>query len=839
MLTIEQIQALPAFNAQLELEEEMRAGGIKRFRDQLEKARDDGAASGVGAARRMVVQLHDTVAKGISDFIAAASSGKAGRKHASLKMFEEVGDIDLMAHLALRYCLDCGVSRPTLQRLALPLASAIEDEMLFRAFKAEEKQKYDWQMEKMATKGNDRYRRKSTRITAEKIGIVHPLAWDERSKLLLGSKLLEIVIETTGIVQISRVSKPDGTTPNYIELTPETIAWIEKENGSIEWLSPTYKPCIVPPKPWSTPFDGGYWSGRVRRLTLVKTPNRPYLQSLAGVAMPQVYSAVNALQNTAWNINSRVLAVMMEIWEKSLNIDVIPKADPDEPPAKPFWLVEGLKVEDMTEAQQREFKQWKVEAHRVADDNALAKLGRMEFLRMTNVAKEYEGKDFWYPYNLDFRGRIYPVGLYLHPQGSDAARGLLEFANTCPIGSAAGALWLAVHGAGLWGVDKVSLEDRQQWVFDHEEQILAVALDPLSNLFWAEAEKPWQALAFCFDWLGYRTEGFTYESSLPVQMDGTCNGLQNFSAILRDPIGGAAVNLIPADKPQDIYQLVADVVSKRIERDAISGAVFPAKEGQEPVKVADVALGWVGRVNRKVTKRPVMTLAYGAKQFGFKEQVFTDTIKPMKKEMGESFPWGKNTWKAADYMGGLIWDCVGDVVVAARDAMDWLQEAAKVAASEGLPINWVTPTGFPVQQAYRVSSSKKIEMTFSKVRLVASISKNEEKIDGRKQASSIAPNWVHSLDSAHLQRTVNAAHEAGMRSFSFIHDSFGTHAGNAPGLADILREEFVRMYSETCVLSDFRDYLAEQLSTPEMLPPLPQKGTLDLQLVLESPFFFA
>ena len=39
-------------------------------------------------------------------------------------------------------------------------------------------------------------------------------------------------------------------------------------------------------------------------------------------------------------------------------------------------------------------------------------------------------------------------------------------------------------------------------------------------------------------------------------MDGSCNGLQNFSAMLRDEVGGKAVNLIPSDKPQDVYMEV-------------------------------------------------------------------------------------------------------------------------------------------------------------------------------------------------------------------------------------------------------------------------------------------
>jgi Autographiviridae RNA polymerase len=86
---------------------------------------------------------------------------------------------------------------------------------------------------------------------------------------------------------------------------------------------------------------------------------------------------------------------------------------------------------------------------------------------------------------------------------------------------------------------------------------------------------------------------------------------------------------------------------------------------------------------------------------------------------------------------------------------------------------------------------------------------------------------------------INASHALGLRSFSCIHDSYGTHAGNAQALGMMLRGEFVRMYSEADVLADFTANLKATLPADAELPPLPPHGTLDLQAVLESNFFFA
>ena len=67
--------------------------------------------------------------------------------------------------------------------------------------------------------------------------------------------------------------------------------------------------------------------------------------------------------------------------------------------------------------------------------------------------------------------------------------------------------------------------------------------------------------------------------------------------MLRDTIGGKATNLTPEDVPQDIYQMVADVVLKKVKEDAQHGVPY-SKE-------------WVSfGIDRKITKRPVMVVPY-------------------------------------------------------------------------------------------------------------------------------------------------------------------------------------------------------------------------------------
>ena len=45
-------------------------------------------------------------------------------------------------------------------------------------------------------------------------------------------------------------------------------------------------------------------------------------------------------------------------------------------------------------------------------------------------------------------------------------------------------------------------------------------------------------------------------SHQPVHQDGSCNGLQHYAALGQDSYGAKQVNLMPADRPQDVYEEV-------------------------------------------------------------------------------------------------------------------------------------------------------------------------------------------------------------------------------------------------------------------------------------------
>jgi len=289
-------------------------------------------------------------------------------------------------------------------------------------------------------------------------------------------------------------------------------------------------------------------------------------------------------------------------------------------------------------------------------------------------------------------------------------------------------------------------------------------------------------------------------------------------------VGGAAVNLVPHDKPSDIYMTVAD--RAQVMSDSSGSAMAPV---------------WEAKVCRKIAKQPTMTLCYSATKFGMQAQI-EHALSKLDEE-GPYLDKDVSRHDASVYMAGIIWEAIGDVVVAAKGAMAWLKKVSDVLSEVGLPIRWTSPIGFPVLQEYREQVGERVNVFVGGQRLRLTLVSDSSKLASRRQKAGIAPNFVHSLDSAHLISTVNLGLLNGLENFAVIHDSFATHACDVSMLNAVLREAFVEQYRGN-ILEDFREEVIEQLrvTAPEMvekIPPTPPMGNLDIEAVKDSDFFFA
>lgn len=822
---------------QLRLEEEMTLRGAENFTRNVNKAKQRKSEDGTTHGQAIIKGRVKAYAEAIQKWLDEAAVGAAGsRNSVGYKRLQGM-DTKVVAFLALKNIIS-GVSfMRTLQGVAVNIGTAIEDELRFSEIRATEKRKFASIVEGAAKRSSYHYKHVYAVRRAEMVDTWE--AWPRIERLHVGIKLLEICINSIGLVEIVTANPEGSKSLKFVKALPTTLEWIENKNEATSYLRPVYEPMVVTPKDWTTPKDGGYISTYIKPLRLVKTNNKAHLEELEHTDMPMVYDAVNALQRTAWQINSQVLEVLQTLWTSGTAIAGIPAKEGLPYPVKP------VDIETNEEAR----KAHRSEASRIHMHNLQSISKRLGFSSALDIAKRYnEYRKIYMPYQLDFRGRIYAVP-HLNPQGADYQKGLLRFANGKPLGEN-GWVWLAFHGANLVGYDKVTIEDRVAFIMEHQEEILAIAENPYDNRGWCgkigehKVDKPWQFLAFCFEWAGYVTHGAKFVSKLPIAMDGSCSGIQHFSAMLRDEIGGAAVNLIPQDLPADVYRMVADKVIEQIVVDAKDGTEDELKHVDDRAWVKQgtkvLAAQWLDfGITRKTTKRSVMTLAYGSKEYGFKEQLMEDILIPAKLS-GNSFPFDNDGFQAAGYMAKLIWQAVNKVLVKAGEAMKWLQGAAALAAAEDLPVRWRTAVGFPVMQAYPEMKTHRV-LTAINGKIVLTMHEATPKLDRRAQSSGIAPNYVHSCDAAHLMMTVVRAKEAGLKNFAMIHDSFGTTAADVKVLYAVVREAFVEMYSNQDVLQHFRDDVYVHLSDKAKgeLEQIPEKGTLDLTSILESRYCFA
>ena len=538
-----------------------------------------------------------------------------------------------------------------------------------------------------------------------------------------------------------------------------------------------------------------------------------YLNDLEQQDLSAEYKCLNALQRTAWRVNKRVAEVLREAWDTGQSWGKLPPKDNIEPPAYPF----DKQPDQLEGVELIKFREFKKSRNAIYTHNAKSMSRRIQIERTIQLIEDYMKYDkFYFVWQMDFRGRKYPVESFLSPQVADYGKACLEFADGMLIENHDDARYLAIHGANQYGVDKVTLLDRYLWVELNTDKIIECAENPLENTWWTEADKAWQFLAFCFEWADFKKDG-QIVTRLPCASDGSCNGLQHLASIMRDSKAATSVNLTASDEPQDIYSDVAVRATEFMEKDAQNGNELARKA---------LEIG----IDRKITKRPVMIVPYAGTLFSCRDYIIESLIE--KCGDGDYFELGT-------YIASHVWEAISEVVSSAREVMGYVQTLSKIYAKNNQPFEWVTPTNLLVRQLYPNSKKFRIETRINGSVLKLNFRKQiDNTVDKRKSSQGASPNFIHSLDASALTFCVNRCIDEGIDSFAMVHDSYATHSPNMPKLNNILREEYVRMYSENDVLCQLYDRAVAKFPDEE-IPEPPQKGSFEISEILQSDYFFA
>ena len=801
---------------QEQLNQDMLSLGQGRYRSRLESARErDSELESKHGQRLMRTVLPD-----LSVAIQEWKDTVAGYDRKARYQIDTADlDAKVIAFISVKSVLDSISKRRPLSHVAMFLGARIEDELRCRFLCETNSEKALGILlgakRRRGMTAKVRHVRGSMRHETDKRGKPEWEKWSKRDKLNMGLNMVELIRINSGIIEYIYVLEQRKRKPTrYVSGTDELLNWIEEYNSDRELLEPFWLPTVEVPKDWTNIWSGGYDNDNIYlpQIPFIKTNNDKFLKGIKG-PIEEPMEAVNLIQRTPWQINRNLYETMKWAWDNNLAVGDMPNRKDEEFPPLP----EDIKTNEESNLE------WRRQAAKIYSLNLSTKSRRLLIAKTLHLAEKFIDSRFFYPSQTDFRGRVYNIPSFLNVQGNDPSRALLEFYREEKLKSKEDAKWLAIHGANCFGNDKVTLNEREVWAYDYQQIAQKVADNPTTNLEWTEADKPWQFLAWCFEWSKFTREG-KVSSRTPCSMDATNNGLQILSLLMRDEKGAWDTNVASTETPQDIYGVISELVKDKLKKDVINNVLY-SKE-------------WLSfGIDRKLTKRPTMVFPYGGTFYSCRAYVDEWYQDCLRKERRQN-PFSEDIrYQVTGYLSQLVWSSIMEVLDKPKQCMDYLKQLADICSDNNLPLEWVTPTGFPVLQDYKQFSHQDVRTKLSGKATWVHFRGQTDRLCKRSQRNGVSPNFVHSLDASLLTKSVIEASKQGIYDFSMIHDSFGTHSNNCDKFGKILRNEAFSIFS----LDLLRDFVRQLRLADENieLPEPPAYGNFDPKEVLDSKYFFS
>lgn len=795
--------------AQIALEKGMLSSGVERYNRSIREAEENGRGEDTTYATAALLQIIQPAAENIDKY------AKAVPKALASKVIEQLSP-EVCAIIAVR-CMFSVLTRKshsfdTVSRtsLAADIGKTVHLEMKLRALFKKNKKYTGAVIKSWKSRGTTSVRHKDN--ATSKLLKLESLTWDNwpvEIRVNIGVVLIETILQSCELFEYQRHS--DGRKSKLsVVLTAEALGWIEKHKEFFSLLNPQYGPMVIPPNNWDAK-QRPYCTKEVNS-TITFVRNKYRKQKISPHSVPQkVYDAVNAVQSTPWVINPAVLQFAREMQRLDIQ-PLVPPAGNTVPPECP--LTGDKKAKDLSPAQAEAFREWKSTARSIHNQNASERSSRIRFNQVLELADTYsKHSEIYFPHNVDSRGRMYPIPTILTPQGDDLSKGLLDFKHREPL-TPLGVVHLELQLANKYGVDKESHVERLAWVEAHKDTILKMVESPVDYLeFVRGASSPYQFFAAATHYHAYTKDPTT---PLPARAnkDGSCNGLQHFAALLRDADLANSVNLTntgtAGDAPESVYKVIAREVQSRLTN--------------SPDPLANAWLRFFkGTVDYKCMKRPVMTLPYSATMYSRREYVREYVLD----NGGRDF-FGEGLTSAVNFLAEELTRAMEVRVGAAIKILDWMHAVTKIVLAEHGRVTWKSPLGFPVITCKTKYRAKVFHMLYLGRGIKIRLRDATEDTDNRKVMAAVVPNFVHSMDAAHLSMAVL---ELDGKPVHVVHDDFGVHVNHASTLVSILTRTFKEMYSEVDI-----HFFADQ--QPGDLPPVPEIGDFNIEDVASSRYAF-
>jgi len=603
--------------------------------------------------------------------------------------------------------------------------------------------------------------------------------WNRADRVKLGAWLLDCIMQTSGWFD-KDLRRQGRVTVTFVVPTPEFLKIRDKVMSDAELFAPLAWPMLIEPNDWTNDRAGGYLLNEVMRGNdLVRRGDPTRIQGEVPIEF------LNKIQKVAYQINPFIYQVAEELMRMERCVGKFLPIVHHPLPVKPADI-------DTNYDSRKDYRRRAAEVLNIqAQEPKKSCRTRMTM----EAANRFKDRDrFYCPWSFDYRGRAYPIPAFLTPQDTDFGKSLLRFSDGAYMTPEAES-WLAFHVATCYGLDKAPMAERLEWVRNNITLISRIATDPIDSLpEWEVAEEPWQFLASCDEYYHCVIAADKQFTSLPIAVDATCSGLQILAGLARDKSTAKLVNVLPGDKPQDAYKVVAEVA-----RDSV------------PERLRD-------HLDRKKTKRCVMTIPYNAKPYSnrgyIKEAFLEDGLELDKDELSQVV---KAIRAAMDV-----------VVPGPMAVMKWIETEVAAAVKRGVQyLEWVTPSGFVVHQKLNKKQYQSLELKLlGRCKMNVAVGETDQ-VDLNHHKNATAPNLIHSLDASLLHLSV-LRFDAPV---ALIHDSVLCRATDMPTLSSLVRETYMHLFAEHDYLRDFAQYIGAESEPPII-------GDLEPETVIESTYFF-
>ena len=620
------------------------------------------------------------------------------------------------------------------------------------------------------------YKIKKIQTLMNRYEVIQWQSWGKSNRVKLGGWLLSCVCDVSGWFE----KVPVRNKGNYIIPTELFMTIKDQVMYNAELFCPLAWPMLIEPNDWTTEKPGGYLLNELMKAhDMVRKCKSSHIQGERPIAF------LNKIQKVAYTLNPFIVKVSKVLEKSGTAVGKFKPIYEHPHPIKPV---------DIAENKEARKKYRREETQR--NDLQAQEFKKSCRTRMTmETVERFKDKDkFYIPWSFDYRGRIYPIPAFLTPQDTDWGKSLLRFHEESFMDEEA-ERWLRFQVATTFGLDKETLDDRLSWTYQNEWLIERVATDPIGNLpDWEEVEEPWQFLAACEEFYHCVIKRDRISTGLPVAIDATCSGLQILAGLAKDKSTAQLVNVLPSDKPQDAYKVIA--------------------ETSKPNIPDDVAAHW----DRKCTKRTVMTIPYNAKPFSNRSY-----IREALKEKGIDIDKDSLT-----IIVQAVRDSMHTIVPGPMAVMKWIEDKVREALKRGeKELEWETPSGFVVKQSLYKAEMERITLqVLGQCNMRVPVGDSED-VDVARHKAATAPNLIHSLDASLLCLSALDFNHP----IALIHDSVLCRATDMSELSRIVREKYMHLFAEHDYLTDFANQIGAETEPPII-------GDLKPESVIESTYFF-